>query len=514
MTAVANVATPSRARTGWVLPVLVVVVAIAVAHWATASYMVGVFHDDGVYALLARAIANGQGFHYSHLPGTPAATHYPPLYPLVLALAWRLAPSFPENVRFLLGLNTLCVGAAALGFWRFVTTRLAWRPGHAAIGALAATLALPVLALSGALLSEPLFLALLWPALLLSERAVESSNSARLLQVGAFVGALMLLRTHALALLLALLLVLALRQRWRDVALVGAAAVLVQLPWQLWTRWSTPHVATPLQGSYGPYLGFIAAGVRDGGMRFVLNTIRVNTLECWLLLQDRFATGLPAPLHSIAIAIALIAMAAGAWGAGRKAPVTIVFLTLYMGIVLLFASPPWRYAWAVWPLFALLMMDGVRTLWRPASNWRLAVTACAAVLGFTYLRTDLHEYATRAWRAPARFPTAQIAPVIAWVRTHTGVHDVVLSEGEQVIALYTGRQVAPPISSTALEYLVPSPSSGNVARLTAMLAAVPARYVVLLAAPMVEAAAVMATQHPGLRPLESLSTGVVYEVVP
>ncbi|MEO8624337.1 MAG: hypothetical protein ABI625_24865, partial [bacterium] len=108
----------------------------------------------------------------------------------------------------------------------------------------------------------------------------------------------------------------------------------------------------------------------------------------------------------------------------------------------------------------------------------------------------------------------QIAPVIAWVRTHTSKDDVVLSEGEQVIALYTGRQVAPPISSTALEYLVPSPPSGNAARLTAMLAAVPARYVVLLAAPMVEAAASMATGHPGLRPLESLSTGVVYEVVP
>jgi hypothetical protein len=497
-----------------VLPVLVTVVAVAVAHWATASYMVGVFHDDGVYALLARSIANGQGFHYSHLPGAPAATHYPPVYPLVLAFAWRLAPTFPANVPFLLGLNTLCVGAAALGFWRFATTRLAWKSGHAAMGALAATLALPVLALSGALLSEPLFLALVWPALLLSERVAESASTARVLQVGAFIGALMLVRTHALALLLALLFVLALRKRWRDVVLVGAAATVVQLPWQLWTRWGTPHVAPPLEGSYGPYLGFIAAGVREGGMSFVLNTIRVNTVECWLLLQDRFATGLIAPLHFMAIAIALIALAVGAWSIGRKAPVTIVFLALYMAIVLLFASPPWRYAWAVWPLFALLMMDGVRVSWRPSSRWRVAIAACAALLGFTYLRTDLHEYATRAWRAPARFPTAQIAPVIAWVQAHTGAHDVVLSEGEQVIALYTGRQVAPPISSTALEYLVPSPPSGNAARLTAMLAAVPARYVVLLAAPMVEAAASLANQHPGLRPLESLSTGVVYEVVP
>jgi hypothetical protein len=47
-----------------------------------------------------------------------------------------------------------------------------------------------------------------------------------------------------------------------------------------------------------------------------------------------------------------------------------------------------------------------------------------------------------------------------------------------------------------------------------MLGAVPARYVVLLASPMVQAAGALAGRHPGLRPIESLSSGVVYEVVP
>ena len=86
MTAVAIAATPSRARTGWMLPTLVILVVTGIAQWAAAPYTVGVFHDDGVYALLARSIASGEGFHHSHLAGAPAATHYPPLYPLLLAI--------------------------------------------------------------------------------------------------------------------------------------------------------------------------------------------------------------------------------------------------------------------------------------------------------------------------------------------------------------------------------------------------------------------------------------------
>ncbi|MBC7671395.1 MAG: hypothetical protein H7247_03150, partial [Polaromonas sp.] len=47
-------------------------VAVRAAGWAASTYLVGVFHDDGVYALLARAIASGDGFHYTQLPGAPA----------------------------------------------------------------------------------------------------------------------------------------------------------------------------------------------------------------------------------------------------------------------------------------------------------------------------------------------------------------------------------------------------------------------------------------------------------
>lgn len=513
MTAVTAAAPSPQHRRDWLPPTLVVVVAVAIAHWAAVPYTVGVFHDDGIYALLARSIAAGDGFHHSHLPGAPAATHYPPLYPLLLAIVWRLGPAFPLNVPLLLGVNALFVGAAGYGWWRFATSRLAWPTGRAAVGALVATLAVPVLVLAGALLSETFFLALLWPALLVCERVIDTPGNRRAFGAGVLVGTLMLVRTHAVALLVALLFVLATRSRWRSAFAVGSAATLTQLPWLLWSRSATPKVEGPLEGAYGSYLSWVSAGFRDGGAHFALGTISLNARECWLLLQDRFATGLPAPAHFVTLLLALSAMAAGAWSLKHRAPVTIVFVALYVGIVLLFPYTPWRYVWIVWPLAAMLVMEGVRSLWGPPRWRRLAVAVCAVWLALATLRTELHEFATRAWRTPARMAGAQIAPVVAWVKAHTLAHEVVLTEGEQVIALYAERQAAPPVTVTALEYVEPPRISDNVARLGAMLAAVPARYVILLESPAIQAAGRLATHHPGLRPLASLSTGVVYEVV-
>lgn len=499
---------------GWLLPALVILAATIVVRWASVPYMVGVLHDDGVYLLLARSLAAGEGFHYSHLLGNPAATHYPPLYPLLLAAAVRIAPRFPENLSFLLGLNAVLVGVAACGWWWLATTRLAWRRVPAAIGALVATLASPLLMLAGALMSEPLFLALLFPALVLSEQATDSPSRTRGVLTAALIGAVMLVRTHALALLLAYVLVLLARKRSLDAGLALVAAFLVQLPWMLWSHWASPRVPMPLQGAYGSYLDWFLDGIRQGGLGFAFATARVNVAESWLLLQDRVAAGLPAPLHHATLTLVVIALIAGAWSFVRQAPVTIVFAVSYLGIVMVWPYAPWRFAWAMWPLIALVAMEGVHMAWRRAGRWRVAVAVAAVLPALAFLRVELHAYATRSWRLPARQAAAQIAPVLSWVRAHTTGQDVVMSEGEQVIALYTGRKAAPPIDFTAREYLAPPSVAEGTSRLAAMLVAVPARFVILLGPSMVASADALVGRRPGLRRIAPLSTGVVYEVVP
>lgn len=499
----------------WVVPVLVVVVAVGIARWASATYVVGVFHDDGVYALLARAIAAGDGFHYSHLRGAPAATHYPPLYPLALAAAWRIAPDFPHNLPVLLGLNALLVGASALGWWRFAMAHLGWGSLAAGAGALLATLASPTLALAGALLSELLFLALLWPALLVSERESGTSLRPRPWRAGLAIGVLMLVRAHAIALLVACMVVLASQRRWRAVGWVFLSAVGVQLPWLVWAHGAAPRLVAPLEGAYGSYSAWFRAGVQDGGVRFILGTVRANAMECWHLLQDRFAMGVSAPLLAVVVAIAVAAMVMGGISIARRERVTTVFLALYLAILLVWPYAPWRFLWAVWPMVMLFAMEGVRWSWELTGRWRLVPAMTAALPALAFFRTELHAYATRAWRMPARQASAQITPVITWVRANTTPADMLLAEGEPVIALYTGRRAAPPMSFTAREYLAPPDSSEGRLRLRTMLVAVPARYVLALLPATQEAARALATGRPGLRERANLpaAQAVAFEVV-
>src|SRR5207302_11182359 len=116
----------------------------------------------GFYAGLARTLAHGQGYVQGNLPGAPppAAVHYPPLYPLLLAPLFGALPveaaGFAGKV-----LNLICAaGAAALTALHATRCRLLgaaaprWLPAMV-VGASA--IAVPVLQTQSVLFAEPLF---------------------------------------------------------------------------------------------------------------------------------------------------------------------------------------------------------------------------------------------------------------------------------------------------------------------------------------------------------------------
>src|SRR5256885_16418220 len=80
------------------IPPAIGVLVFITALWAQPGGLVGGFYDDGIYVSLAKALAEGQGYRNIHLPSAMVSVHYPPLYPVLLAILFRLWPSFPENV--------------------------------------------------------------------------------------------------------------------------------------------------------------------------------------------------------------------------------------------------------------------------------------------------------------------------------------------------------------------------------------------------------------------------------
>ena len=55
----------------------------------------GFYHDDSIYWVSAKSLADGNGYRIESLPGQPYQTKYPPLYPALLAGIWKVNPNFP-----------------------------------------------------------------------------------------------------------------------------------------------------------------------------------------------------------------------------------------------------------------------------------------------------------------------------------------------------------------------------------------------------------------------------------
>ena len=475
----------SRARSAFVIPFGLGAIVFAVAVSSLGNWPVGVFLDDGIYVTLAKALATGQGFHYLNLPGEPAATHYPPGYPAFLALLWLLFPSFPENTAVFKTANAVLLAAVAVGAYHFGRARLALPPLACAAVVLAFTVAIPILWLTGMLLSETLFLALLLPTLLLGERLGDRGGAWTALAVGLLVGALILVRSLGIALVPAFVIALALRRRWLEAFLVAMAAVVVIAPWQLWVSRHAADLPPVVRGTYGSYTAWLASAYREMGVGFGLAVLGLNLRELGDTVAGYFSLSRAAPVVAVVRAAVAGLLALGLWRMRRLAPATMWFLLGYTAIVLVWPFRPTRFMEGVWVLLGLAMAAGAHALveWRPAASAprvvRVAGLAAAALVAAGYLAYNARWYPKRGWERYERETSEAAAPLLRWVVAHTRPTDVIASDGGAIIYLYTGRQTVPLGEFTATEYVRPGDLAQTIRSLQDIIAAFPVTYVMV-----------------------------------
>jgi 4-amino-4-deoxy-L-arabinose transferase-like glycosyltransferase len=77
-------AIPPSSAAHWLAIIGLVAVAAVVYLFHLRSFQVGIFADDAVYIVLARALADGEGYVLASFPGNPPELRYPPGYPLLL----------------------------------------------------------------------------------------------------------------------------------------------------------------------------------------------------------------------------------------------------------------------------------------------------------------------------------------------------------------------------------------------------------------------------------------------
>jgi hypothetical protein len=457
---------------------LAALVTLAIGLLVIDTLPVGVFIDGGMYVILAKALATGHGYHWLNLPGSPAATHFPPGYPALLAVIWRIFPIFPANVVAFKVANTLLLALAGGAMVVFARRRFGFSPFAAFALSIAGCVVMPVLALSGLISSEPLFLALLIPLLLFAEQVVDGERRMRdLALLGLFAGIATLVRTHGIALIggLAVALVarsavgglhpprlVSLRSRMRDALVVVVCATLVMLPWQLWVRANQGLVPVPMRGMYESYAAWLADGLKTDGVGLLWRTSLRTSGEIARMFA-MLASPLASSLARLVMLLAMISLQiAGLRRSWRTAPVTTLFFVAYAGIVIAWPFEPARFIWGIWPLVLLVFALGAVEIksWAPrrsaATVMRAALLACSLIAGVGYTLYNVREYRGDGSRRVARSQAANLQPILTWVRARTRPQDVIASAVEPAVYLYTGRLSVPVTALGVRDYFRPA----------------------------------------------------------
>lgn len=520
--------TPDRATisilepsTSQLIPVALAALVLAVAVLTVTPWPVGAFEDDAIYTVLGKSLAEGQGYRLINLPGAPNATHFPPGYPALIAVLWRLWPAFPDNLVLLKFANALLLGVAAAGTYLFAERRLGLSRPASAITALGATLSVVILLLSGMVLSEPLFLALLLPTLLLAERAFESDRVSLAFMAGLALAILALVRTLGLFAIPAALGLLLWRRRYASAAALALGAALLLVPWQVWVAMHQHEVAPIIAGKYGSYTGWVAQGYIDGGPQFVWGVLARNARDLFRVMSYLHA---PVDLlwpRIIAFVSLMALLLYGARNLARKAPVTVAFMALYFLVVMIWPFEPNRFLLGLWPILALCVALGVSGVWR----WRPAAANVAAAryaaLGLCLalaIGAGIYNgrgYTNSWWVNVQRQGGERLKPIVEWVAHNTAMSDVIATDHDPAVYLYTGRRAVPTSTWMVRERIHPLSAEEDVKAVRQLLHDLrPEYYVPTSVIGLNTASSLARAKPPVLRYLGATPNGAAFRRVP
>ena len=394
---------------------IAVYMCLVAAHWAYAWWLPAVTLDSEAAGFLvtARSLATGHGYVIGNLPHPVPQTNFPPLFPALLALFTLVS----RQAQWLKLLPMLC------GFgWLLLTRRLLLRMGaseNSALLLIGLTAASPtVIFLSTNLVPETLF-ALLGTAALLALLDEHPSLA------GGIAGLATLTRTGGIGLIVACILTLAVRRRFRGAIVFAAIAMLITAPW---FGWSLAHYSR---------------GVSHESLE-IFTSLAAN--EKLVVLFQNFVSLLASPYSLLTgfgsvyfIIGTLFLLARGLWI--RRQLVPDLFVVLFSLSLLVWTVPPERYVAPVIPLFFWM-------IWRVLRLMRNREALAAIVL--IVLATPLVADATRLLPAHSSgvFPRERI-PADNWqrvealseyIRANTAPDAVLLANLDRAFFLNTSRK--------------------------------------------------------------------------
>ena len=409
----------------------------------------GVYHDDGIYLVTGKAIADGKAYRLESLPDEGWQTKYPPVFPLALAAVWKLAPRFPANLPGFLIVAWLAVPALLVVFLRTLG-RLGFSTAEQVVACLGVLVYPDVLPFSVSLMADLWFTCAVLLVLLLAERAGEEGNWRLAAAAGVVAGLAYLTKSSGLVLLASVPGVLLLRRRWRP----ALAFCLVFAPViAAWSGWAALH-ARPIT-DYNDI--FYSSYLRE----FLHNTVPSELLarlphrldEYLQRLGGAFVPASLAPngLNWLRRLVSVIGIAGvvGLVRAGRARQYA-AFAALYAIEMCVWPSALFsRYVLPVFPLWmagfvAIFRSLGERESAQSVSRFLQPLTT--GVLVFLYLLQTLTGIrGATVFREQRR----QLEPAYEWIARNVPADVSLTAFRDPVVYLYTGRHTEGVHASTA-----------------------------------------------------------------
>jgi hypothetical protein len=433
--------------------------------------VIGLFHDDGIYAVLAKSISEGAGYQITSLPTVVNQTKYPFLYPYVLSWVWKFQPTFPENVWLLKAVNVGFLVAIFIVSYVFWCRRIEGRESEGLLFAVLVSINSAVFSFVDFTVSD-IFLLLLSLCVLSICHHPEQPRSglAGIAPLAAVIGFACLTRAAAFPLGIAGAIHLYQTKRYRDFALYLLLLMLFVLPWGIWMTTHSQQIESPLLRYYASYSSEPPAFLTvwfdpRGALEVVMGNLIYTFSSLDLILQTRMIPGL--------ILFALVLMTTGMLVFFTTQTVFFrSYVLLYLALVLSWPFHPARYLIPLIPVLYFFLFRGVHAVEfytpqivasKPLKVFVRHIThgAIAVIvvlhLGwfFNYLFIS-DAYTSRIWYG-ARLPLSWngFSETFDWIRKNTDESATLATVYDPMYYLYTGRKAIRPGLHNPQTYFYP-----------------------------------------------------------
>jgi hypothetical protein len=452
---------------------LLCLILITAVYWLRLDRVVGMFVDDAWYVLLAKALATGQGFTLINAPVPHLMPFYPPAFPALLSLVFRIAPDFPANLLLLKSVSIAAmIGVTLVTYWYFRYARDL--PGYLSLSLAVATGLTPPLVFlaTTTVMSEPVFMLWLLLAISVIEWGVRSTETRRL-WICAFVGAFFasaafLTRSIAIALILSVVIYLLKLRLFKAIAIFAAGVALFVGPWMIYARLHAPTLEQRrtqngyIMQDYGTQFWERKAGDESSGIiraselpeRVWTNALQMITRDAGEAVGTKLfyifqaAGGGEGGISALFAALAV----AGFIAVARKR-ITLAEITVVLTVMIVVSWPfeTFRFVLPLTPFLIYYVIIGLRLIYdlhlkflqQPRREAWVGLTILVGMIAALHLYGHI-DYILKK-RSPLKADRPQLIAsfeeneeLLKWIKERLSSEAVIASENPALINLYTG----------------------------------------------------------------------------